>query len=151
MMPNDALQKKKTKKLSWGPDLPLNLKNLHILKGLDTVMKSGGPPPRPPWPLTWTWLSSLRYSSVMGFHMGSTLLEGLTAASDLLRMSWMKTASLSALVGSVTSQVYSLTQSYSVELSQSRIGVKRVFSAQSKFAALVIGGVLGPLRLAQHL
>ena len=44
-------------------------------------------------------------------------------------------------------QVRSLTQFYSVDFSKSRIGVK---NAQSRFASVVVDGVLGPPRLAQH-
>ena len=50
-------------------------------------------------------------------------------------------------------QVWSLTQFYSVDFSQSRINVKKgVFStqAQSRFASVVVDGVLGPPRLARH-
>ena len=49
-------------------------------------------------------------------------------------------------------QVWSLTQLYSVDFSQSRSDVKRVFStnAQSRFASVVVDGVLGPPRLVQH-
>ena len=48
-------------------------------------------------------------------------------------------------------QVWSLTQFYSVDFSKSRINVKKsAFStnAQSKFASVVVDGVLGPQRLA---
>ena len=46
-------------------------------------------------------------------------------------------------------QFWSLTQFYSVDFSQSRIGGKSVFStnAQSRFASVVVGGVLGPPHL----
>ena len=49
-------------------------------------------------------------------------------------------------------QVWSLTQFYSVDFSQSRIGEKSAFStnAQSRFASVVVDGVLGPPRLAQY-
>ena len=49
-------------------------------------------------------------------------------------------------------QVWSLTQFYSVDFSQSRIGVKSVFAknAQSRFASVVVDCVLGPPRLARH-
>ena len=49
-------------------------------------------------------------------------------------------------------QVWSLTQFYSVDLSQSSIGVKSAFSTntQSRFASVVVDGVLGPPRLARH-
>ena len=49
-------------------------------------------------------------------------------------------------------QVWSLTQLYSVEFSQSRIGVKSAFSTntQSRFVSAIFDIVLGPLRLAQH-
>ena len=49
-------------------------------------------------------------------------------------------------------QVWSLTQLNSVDFSQSRISTKNPFStnAQTKFASVVIGGVLGPPRLARH-
>ena len=51
-----------------------------------------------------------------------------------------------------TFQVWSLTQFYSVDFSQSRIGVKSAFSknAQSRFASAVFDGVLGPPHLARH-
>ena len=51
-----------------------------------------------------------------------------------------------------TAQVWSLTQFYSVDFSKSRIGVKSAFStnAQSRFASVVVDGVLGPPRLAGH-
>ena len=47
-------------------------------------------------------------------------------------------------------QVWSLTQFYSVDFSKSRIGVKSAFAtnAQSRFASVVVDGVLGPPRLA---
>ena len=48
----------------------------------------------------------------------------------------------------VTIEVWYLTQFYSVGFSQSRISVKNVFS--TRLASVVIGGVLGPLRLASH-
>ena len=49
-------------------------------------------------------------------------------------------------------QVWSLTQLYSVDFSQSRIGVKSAYSTnpQSRFASIDLDGVLGPLRLARH-
>ena len=49
-------------------------------------------------------------------------------------------------------QVWSLTQFHSTDFSQSRIGVKSVFStnAQLRFASVVVDGVLGPPRLARH-
>ena len=49
-------------------------------------------------------------------------------------------------------QVWSLTQFYSVGFSPSRNVVKRAFStnAQSRFASAVLDGVLGHPRLAQH-
>ena len=53
----------------------------------------------------------------------------------------------------VCQQVWSLAQFYSVVLSQSRIGVKiSAFSmnAQSRFASVVVDGVLGPPRLARQ-
>ena len=52
----------------------------------------------------------------------------------------------------VLDQVWSLTQFYSVDFSKSRIGVKSAFStnAQSRFASVVVDGVLGPPRLARH-
>ena len=52
----------------------------------------------------------------------------------------------------LTNQGWSLTQSYSVDFSQSKIIVKSAFStnAQSRFASLVVDGVLGPPRLARH-
>ena len=52
----------------------------------------------------------------------------------------------------VTNQVWSLTQFYSVDFSQLRISVKCAFStnAQSRFASVVVDGVLGPPRLARH-
>ena len=74
-------------------------------------------------------------------------VHGLRAAqedTDLL------TAQLVDLIGTST-QVWSLTQFYSVDFSQSRIDVKSAFStnAQSRFAS-VVDGVLGPPRLARH-
>ena len=47
---------------------------------------------------------------------------------------------------------WSLTQFYSVDFSQSKIGVKRAFSTntQSRFASVVFGRSLGPLPLVQH-
>ena len=52
----------------------------------------------------------------------------------------------------VLAQVWSLTQFYSVDFSQSRISVKSAFStsAQSRFASAVFDSVPGPLRLAWH-
>ena len=52
----------------------------------------------------------------------------------------------------LTNQVWSLTQFYSVDFSQSRIIVKSAFStnAQSRFMSVVVDGVLGPWRLAWH-
>ena len=52
----------------------------------------------------------------------------------------------------VADQVWSLTQFYSVDFSQSRIGVKSAFStnAKSRFASVVIDCVLGPPHLARH-
>ena len=52
----------------------------------------------------------------------------------------------------VVIQVWSLSQFYSVDFSKSRIGEKSAFStnAQSRFASVVVGGVLGPPRLARH-
>ena len=49
-------------------------------------------------------------------------------------------------------QVWSLTQFYSVDFSQSRIRVNKcVFTyAQSRFASVVVDDVLGPPRLALH-
>ena len=49
-------------------------------------------------------------------------------------------------------QVCSQTRLYSVDFSQSRIGVKKcVFrNAQSRFASVVVDGVLRPRRLARH-
>ena len=49
-------------------------------------------------------------------------------------------------------QVWSLTRFYSVDFSQSRIGVKSAFSTntQSRFASVVVDGGLRPPRLAQH-
>ena len=46
----------------------------------------------------------------------------------------------------------SLTQFYSVDFSQSRISVKKcVFEKCTiKFSSVVLDGILGPLRLAQH-
>ena len=51
-----------------------------------------------------------------------------------------------------SSQVWSLTQFYSVDFSKSKIGVNSAFStnAQSRFASVVVDGVPGPLRLARH-
>ena len=51
-----------------------------------------------------------------------------------------------------TQQVWSSTQFYSVDFSQSRIGVKSAFStnAQSRFVSVVVDCVLGPPRLARH-
>ena len=74
-------------------------------------------------------------------------VNGLRAAqedTDLL------TAQLVDLIGTST-QVWSLTQFYSVDFSQSRIDVKRAFStnAQSRFASVVVDGVLGPPHLAR--
>ena len=55
-------------------------------------------------------------------------------------------------VDDTAQQVWSLTQFYSVDFSQSRIGVKSAFStnAQSRFASVVVDSVLGPPRLARH-
>ena len=52
----------------------------------------------------------------------------------------------------LTNQVWSLTQFYSVDFSQSRIIVKSAFStnAQSWFTLVVLDGVLGPPHLARH-
>ena len=49
-------------------------------------------------------------------------------------------------------QVWSLSQLYSVDFSQSRIGVKNAFSlnAQSRFASVVVDADLGLSRLAWH-
>ena len=50
-------------------------------------------------------------------------------------------------------QVWSLTLFDSVDFSKSRIGVNKWVlwvNAQSRFASVVVDGVLGPLRLAQH-
>ena len=49
-------------------------------------------------------------------------------------------------------QVWSLTQFYSVDFSQSWIGVNKCIStnAQSRLASVVVDGVLGPPRLALH-
>ena len=48
-------------------------------------------------------------------------------------------------------QVWSLTQFYSVDFSNSRISVKiYVFNKRTMFASVVVGGVLGPPRLARH-
>ena len=49
-------------------------------------------------------------------------------------------------------QFWSLTQFFSVDFSQSRRGVKKyVFNnAKSRFASVVVDGVLGPPRLAGH-
>ena len=54
--------------------------------------------------------------------------------------------------GPVLDQVWSLTQFYSVDFSRSRISVKSAFStkAQSRFASVVVDGVLGPPCLARH-
>ena len=43
-------------------------------------------------------------------------------------------------------QVWSLTQFFPVDVSQSRINVKSAFStnAQSRFASVVVDGVMGP-------
>ena len=51
-----------------------------------------------------------------------------------------------------TQQVWSVTQFYSVDFSQSRISVKSAFStnAQSRFASVVVDGVLGPPHQAQN-
>merc|ERR1711884_975755 len=56
-------------------------------------------------------------------------------------------SSVGLSVGS--SQVWSLTQFYSVDFSKSRIGVKSAFStnAPSRFASAVVDGVLGPPRV----
>ena len=52
----------------------------------------------------------------------------------------------------VPAKVWSLTQFYSVDFSQSRISVKSAFStkAKSRFASVVVDSVLGPPRLAWH-
>ena len=52
----------------------------------------------------------------------------------------------------LTEMVWSLTQFYSVDLSQSRIGVKNTFlsNPQSKFASAVVDGLLGLSCLAWH-
>ena len=52
----------------------------------------------------------------------------------------------------ISRQVWSLTQFYSVDFSQSRIGVKSAFSTNtlSRFVSVVADGVLGPPRLARH-
>ena len=50
-------------------------------------------------------------------------------------------------LSSVTLQVWSLTQLYSVDFSQWRIDATK---AQSRFASVVVDGVLGPPRLARH-
>ena len=51
-------------------------------------------------------------------------------------------------------QVWSLTQFYSVDFSQSRISGKQVCFQQTHnqglFASVVLDGVLGPSRLARH-
>ena len=49
-------------------------------------------------------------------------------------------------------RVWPLTQFYSVDFSKSRIDVKKLFSTntQSRFASVVVDGVLGPPRLARH-
>ena len=49
-------------------------------------------------------------------------------------------------------QVWSPTQLYSVDFSQPRISVKSAFSTntQSRFASVVVDGVLGPPRLVRH-
>ena len=49
-------------------------------------------------------------------------------------------------------QVWSLTQFYSVDFSQSRIGVKSAFStnAQSRFVSNVVDDILGPPFIARH-
>ena len=48
-------------------------------------------------------------------------------------------------------QVWSLTQFYSVDYSKSRIDVKKcVFNKRTRFASVVVDGVLGPPRLARH-
>ena len=54
---------------------------------------------------------------------------------------------------SLNEQVWSQTQLYSVDFSQSRIGVKSAFStnAQSRFASVVVDSVLGPPCLVQQL
>ena len=52
----------------------------------------------------------------------------------------------------VADQVWSLTQFYSVDFSQSRIGVKSAFltNAQLRFTSVIVDGVLGPPHLARH-
>ena len=52
--------------------------------------------------------------------------------------------------GSVADQVWSLTQLYSVDFLQSRIGVKNCRFQQSRFVSAVFDGVLGYPRLARH-
>ena len=49
-------------------------------------------------------------------------------------------------------QVWSLTQLYSVDFSKSRNDVKSAFStnARSRFVSVVVDGVLGPPHLAWH-
>ena len=49
-------------------------------------------------------------------------------------------------------KVWSLSQLYSVDFLQSRIGVKSAFSrnAQLRFASVIVEGVLGPSGLAWH-
>ena len=47
-------------------------------------------------------------------------------------------------------QVWSLTQFFSVDFSQSRIGVKKCVFNKRGFASVVFDGVLGPPHLARH-
>ena len=75
--------------------------------------------------------------------------EGAVAASSSLRDSFHHRQ---AVGGYNKQQVWSLTQLYSIDFSQSTFGGKSAFStnAQSRFASVVVDGVLGPPRLARH-
>ena len=66
---------------------------------------------------------------------------------------WPSFSPADGVPGLSGSQVWSLTKFYSVDFSKSRIDVKSTFStnAQSRFASVVVDGVLGPPRLALHI
>ena len=65
---------------------------------------------------------------------------------------WEETIYLNLIVHHLTYKVWSLTQFYSVGISQSRIGLKKcvLTNKQSRFASVVLDGVMGPLYLGRH-
>ena len=100
--------------------------------------------------VSWTWT----LMTMESMASANILTPAMDCRSESAASSTAAAASAAAEVppSAVESQVWSLTQFYSVDFSQSRISVKKcVFNKRTKvFVSAVLDGVLGPTHLAWH-